>query len=414
MRKGISYLLVSICAGIGPMFCTVLWAEGVDVSTSSLHQMSNRMKRESSDSKKMDAARQFVSALDEGQFLALAQEASKEKQYDLLGNVVMREFGTRFKTKLHTRNILSDIKDPSKDAVYRKFLLESLNDSRKKLTAEDASISTDLEPMLSDRKTDPDVRLSIARSVPNIIGTMEEAGVSSAPSHQAFSKSLHRILRDANENDFLRSAAISGSADIKNREVIPDLVGLLKDPAIAKKAAIARSACLALGSFRDRGSITTIGNLLATSKDEAIVGSAAFSLEEIGGEDVIPLLVANADRPDGSSYIGVAIRNNEKSLLNIFAGGKEQLLPYAIKGTKYIIDPAKYLPLLIRLAKQSKDPEIIRLCLERITESGDKAQVMEVLNGLPDNPIYHKQYEKAMLILTAVQLKIEPSNIPFP
>ncbi len=167
---------------------------------------------------------------------------------------------------------------------------------------------------------------------------------------------LLRVAADESEDARVRRVSITTLGNLKMKEGVPVVKGLLANKANHHRPDIARSACVALSELAPEDALPSLGDVLSGTTNSAVFGTAAYALGRIKNRAALPLLVANRQRLGDNLSVDNAIEGMGDTVLETLKKPDDPQIIPAIKATRSLWreeQREQYLPLLreILLAK---------------------------------------------------------------
>ena len=229
---------------------------------------------------------------------------------------------------------------------------------------------------------------------------------------QKYGNNLCSIMLDKNKNPHLRRTAIKGIQYIGYKEAAGDLLTLISDTSIVNNKLIARPLCITLSQFKEIKSFPYIKYILENTTDEYVFGTAAIALSDIGGKQSLKALVENENRFHGK-HSGVTIYKMKKEIIDILKNKDNEMLPYAIKATKYLYkqeEREQYKLLLKEILNTTEDKSIIKHILKRFEQIIDKDEAKDIIDNIPYNNVYGDEWNNIRYIYNSKHLSIINNN----
>ena len=186
---------------------------------------------------------------------------------------------------------------------------------------------------------------------------------------------LLKVAADESEDLQVRRMGIKALGDLKMAEALPILKALLEDKANLNLPEIARSASIALAELAPEQALKPVGQVLSTTENPSVFGSAAYALGRIKSPEAIPLLVENRLRLGDNLSVDNAIEAASGTVLTILRQPSDPHIIPAIQATRSLWreeQKAEYAPLLRRvLADKTLPIDARREALKRLIEDAD-------------------------------------------
>lgn len=365
-----------------------------------------------------DAATQagsYLRSLSDAELIELGEKAALEGDAETLAGPFCGEQRRRLRYEHDTSALVSVLRDPQRPESLRTVLFTTIKSSIKFLSDEDrAAIWKAAAPIaLETPDSSVPLRCAALRCANSALAGMREGGAPDPAEMRRYAEVLETIAASPNEHPQVRRFAIRGIADHDFAAAVPTLLQLLTDEKASAEPAIARSACMALADLRVQEAVDPIGNLLATTRDEAIYSSAACALGDFGSPDGLRWLLTAKTRFDGGAA-EVAIERQRSIILQALDDANSQELPLAVQAASALFrdeDVSTALERLISLLPFLTDDDIRRALLF-IHERGTKQECSRALTFLPRRAAFAAEWDAIQRRTTAEPLEGQPSNVP--
>jgi hypothetical protein len=181
---------------------------------------------------------------------------------------------------------------------------------------------------------------------------MEENGHLTRLQAKKESAFLEGVAKDTARDPFLRANAINALGILKIDEAAPTIRGMLKDRVNLNDPYVARPACLALWRIEGEKSLTAERDILQSTEEVSVYGTAAFALGQIKVPESMAALVNSASRFPDSGSCDAALVEMEGVVLQVLGTPDHANLIQAIGATRHLWKDGQsdhYIPLLRQL-----------------------------------------------------------------
>ncbi len=369
----------------------------------------------------------FFKDIDSNELFELARQASSNNDSEILYNVIAIEIIQRIRQSMPFSNIISELENDTNE-LYRNMLMGVINSVQKYGSNNDHLILYNIlkEDYLESNRSISKVGSSNTSFITqklqaivicnDIMAEQQASGESITLSFNEYCQSIEKIMMDENEDPEIRRAAVKGIYELKYERAIPNLLRLISDNNILNNPPLAKSVCLALGSFKEESAVKYIQYILENTSDEYIFASAATALGDLGGNDALKILIENENKFQ-SNYTGATILTFESLIMRILSNNITEYVPYAIKATKYLYKEEQvnqYKTLLKTILFKNDDNEITRLILERLAQVITKEEAIEIVEKIPRDNMFAQEWDFinnfAHMIETESQQSTEPTE----
>ena len=234
----------------------------------------------------------------------------------------------------------------------RLLVLDRLESRRRTMTPDDlALLSAEVSTLAGDTSQPAILRARAVRAMAAIaVVRIERSGAPiGTDTEVAF---FTRLARDLDELLPVRGSAIRALGIVRARAAAPLLRALLREPGAIDEREIARNACLALAMLGGDDSQNAIANVLSSTGDASIFGTAAFALGQFTNEAAVAALVENESRFPASGSPDAALVRLEPVILRMLQQPDEPNRRLAVRATRHLWKEGqreRYLPLLMAL-----------------------------------------------------------------
>ena len=228
---------------------------------------------------------------------------------------------------------------------------------------------------------------------------------------------LLQTASDESENIQVRRLSIAALGDLKMKEAVPVVKGLLADKENLNLPEIARSASIALAELAPEEVIEPVGTVLAETTDPSVFGSAAYALGRTKSREAIPLLVENRMRLKDNLSVDNAIEALSETVIEILKQPTDSYIIPAIQASRSLWREEQkgvYTPLLRDIvADEGLAVNVRRKALKRLMEDADaltldarKERLSALLPLVEDEDVFSDEIARMRLILNAQLLPI--------
>ena len=288
------------------------------------------------------------------------------------------------------------LRDPSQPLTMRLIVLDRLRSKVKGM--DEASLRrlyADLAGAERDASQDPQLGARLIGTTASLACLMKEKGLLQAADLAEEFAFLKTAAKDDKKLPAMRGEAIKALGILKDGDAAPLIRDLLAAPENLNKPEIARNGCLSLMRIEGEKAVQPISNVLATTSNEAVFGTAAVSLGQIKTEESMATLVKNRDRfPDSGSCGAVLVEMEGVTIKVLEEPDNSNLIP-AIHATRYLYrdgqreryvsrlrDLLTTAPVSARLAAVERLMEVARM--QRL--DAEKLELVPVLKAITDQP----------------------------
>ena len=359
----------------------------------------------------------FLADLPAVELLQAAEQASIERDTVVLFGYTGREIIHRLRVgELGLHVFLDELERvQANNDYYSYFLLWALNSSPHAYSADEKRKVFELALQYANIDKSPlfQERLSAIVTANSMLEELVAQEGVDASVVDNYGVQLLALATDDSEDPEIRRAAIKGISEIKYRQAIPELLMLAEAKRTQSIPPVARSVCLALARFGVTEAIRPIQHILETTQDEYIFGSAVIALADIGGPEVLRILVDNLGRTK-SGYAVVAIQKLDTLIFELLLSSNEDDLHYAIRATGYLykenqVNQNKFILKEILFSTTSKN--LISLILAHLQQSVSSEEAKEIIDKIPFDNEYSDQWEWMEQKSRAVSVESESTNV---
>jgi len=312
------------------------------------------------------------------------------------------------------REGLAIIQDQNETDASRGLALEVLHSRRLKMPAEERKQLLEESTTMAKSGTEPALLSAQAiRVMSSMALTMEELGEASDLEAKRESAFLLDAAQDQHRDIQVRASAVRALGMLKVAGASPVLRSLLSDKSNLNRPGIARCTCLALQQVDGASAVTPIKEILNTTQDSSIFGTAAFALGQIKVTESMAALVETDSRFAGSGSCDAVLVDMEDVILATLSNPNDPNLIPAISATRHLWRDGqreRYIPLLRTLITTA--PLAARkAALERLIEAAgqlkfeaEKRELSAVLPAIDNQPQLDKYAQRIQERLSATLL----------
>jgi len=361
--------------------------------------------------------RDFLSGLSDPQLVELAGQAIDANDRLLLDRGVSRELRNRLRGGTAVDALLDTATEETEPPAIRNFAFGTLKSARREVTPETRNrIFRDAADVAMAAAAPKETRAIALETASLSLALLMEEGAAESQATETYGDQLETIILDRREDALLRVHAVRGVGLTARRTAVPTLMSLLsEDTAPMENPQVVRVTCNVLADFEEQSAITPISRILATTDDQLVFGSAAYSLGRLGTSQSLSSLLEAEDRFVDSGSIGVALRSQKGLIMETLSDPESPHLHRAIMATKYLYEDAdvqEYRAKLKALLGRVSDPAVIRTILLRLREGAGRDECAAILSTIPRHPAYGVAWDGIYRCSISVQLMSPPSTIP--
>jgi HEAT repeat protein len=235
-----------------------------------------------------------------------------------------------------------------------------------------------------------------------------------------------RFLLDLAQNKatdpIIQRVAVAALGDLRVMEAAPWLEQLVRSPGADVQPNVLRSAAIALPKLTGTKAVAPLSQLLSTTDNKDVFGTAAYALGTVGAPEALPTLVANRLRLGDNLSVDNAINGMSSNVIAVLSRPSDPQITDAIAATRSLWreeQQKEYLPLLQNLVQDQSNAVAVRqAALQRLFDHAahlpfeqEKAQLATVLPSIQQQPEFQKETEYINMRLNAQVLtptRIEP------
>jgi hypothetical protein len=286
--------------------------------------------------------------------------------------------------------------DHTETKESRALAMEVLQANRKVLNATEMNqFLNETTAVAKDKTADEILSAEAVRIMGNVTLTMKELGQRSESEAQKETPFLMDAATNVQRGVQFRACAIDSLGILKITEASRLLRKILEDTSSVNEAEISRPACLSLMRIDGELAVPALRQVLQTTSDSTVFGTAAFAVAQIKKSDSMIALVENQKRFPDSGACDAALVGLEVVILNGLTNAADPNLIDAVLATKHLWRDGqrdRYIPLLKQLLTTAP-LEARKAALDRlIDEAGtlefeqEKQQLSEILVNIRDQP----------------------------
>ncbi len=284
------------------------------------------------------------------------------------------------------------LKDADLSEVARLLVLDKLHSWRRHLGSDNIKTLFEQVELISANSAQPSkLRSRALGSMATLLVAMQEQNLVVRTDVETYFPFFMNVSQDKEAPTAVRGGAIRALGILKAGCASEMLAETLNAPENINEPQLVRNASLALVQIQGDGAVKQIGNIMETTTNEAIFGTAAFSLGQIHTPDSLVVLVRTEARFPNSGSTDASLANMEDTILSILRNPDDPNLVSAVKATEHLWKDGqreRYLPLLRSLLASAQLPVKIAVA-ERL---------MKTAQSLPPD----KRQQELSLILPIV------------
>lgn len=223
---------------------------------------------------------------------------------------------------------------------------------------------------------------------------------------------LLEMVRNKETDPIIQRVAVAALGDLRVMEAAPWLEQLLTTMPADVQPNVLRSACIALPKLTGTKAVAPLSQVLSTTENKDVFGTAAYALGNIGAPESLPTLVANRLRLGDNLSVDNAINNMSNNVLAILSRPSDPMITDAIAATRSLWreeHQKEYVPLLQQLVQNRTAPVAVRqAALHRLIDHAahlpfeqEKAQLAAMLPSIQQQPEFQKETEYISMRLNA-------------
>jgi len=310
--------------------------------------------------------------------------------------------------------------DRNETKESRALAMEVLQANRKKLNSTEMSqLLSETTAVAKDKTADEILSAEAVRTMGNVALTMKELGQISEAESKKEAPFLMEATTNAQRGLQFRASAINSVGILKIKDASPLLRNILESTSSLNDPEISRPACLSLMRIDGELAVPTLRQVLQTTADPTVYGTAAFAIGQTKKTDSMIALMENQERFPDSGSCDAALVDLDGVILNVLTNAADPNLIYAIGATKHLWRDGqreRYTPLLEQLLTTAP-PEARKAALDRLIEEAstlefdqEKQQLSEILAKIRDQPELADYSERIESRLSATILQPIPNN----
>lgn len=284
----------------------------------------------------------------------------------------------------------------------------------------------ELDALVRDTSDAPAVVAAAIHALAGLLDFMREKNFIAVSVIAEEGELFVRYLRDPSLHLTIRDAAIRAVGDLKFDPAREPVENLLRDEANLNVPQLARSGCLTLLRLAGQEAFPTILPLLQRTADQAIFGTAAFALGQIGTADAMSALVQNAARFPDSAAPDAALVNMEGVILETLSRPADGRAVDAVLATEHLWKEGqreRYLPILQALLAESSPP-VSRAACDRLIDLAGRLpldqekqileQMLAVVGTKPELASYGAAMRRRISAVVLVPSAANLATVPAP
>jgi HEAT repeat protein len=236
-----------------------------------------------------------------------------------------------------------------------------------------------------------------------------------------------RFLLDLAQNKatdpIIQRVAVAALGDLRVMEAAPWLEQLVRSPGADVQPNVLRSAAIALPKLTGTKAVAPLSQLLSTTDNKDVFGTAAYALGTVGAPESLPTLVANRLRLGDNLSVDNAINGMSSNVIAVLSRPSDPQITDAIAATRSLWreeQQKEYVPLLQQLVQNRTAPVTVRqAALQRLLDHAahqpfeqEKAQLAAILPSIQQQPEFQKETEYINQRLSAQVLTPNTGNSP--
>ncbi len=350
--------------------------------------------------------------------------SSMEQRYPLSQElpVKVQSWLSRSPTSEKFREGIAFLKDDKIPATARIVVLDKLHSQRRHLSPDKIkTLEKQFELIASDNAQAPNLRARAAVAMATSLVLMQEQDIIGKTGVEGKFPFLMDIAQDKDNPAAVRGGAIRALGILKAERASAMIAAILSLPSNVNEPELARNSCLALAQIQGDNAVGTIGNVMATTTDETVFGTAAFSLGQMHSPESLVSLVRNKDRFPDSGSADASLANMEDVIFEILRNPEDPDLLFAVKATEHCWKDGQreqYLPLLRSLLDSTSSP-VKKAVAERLIRSAEnmplekrKQELSLIYPAISSNAVLADYKDEIVRLMSAKQL--QPSADPVP
>ena len=293
-------------------------------------------------------------------------------------------------------NGIAIIADAQETATSRAAAMQMLHANRKKLTADEMrQLLSEATRLAKDVSVGETISAFAVNVMANRALTMNKQGQLSGAESKQEAGFLMATTTDSRREVHLRASAITALGVLKASEARGALRDLLTNSVTRDVPEVARPACLSLMRIDGERAIPDLANVLKSTSDVRVFGTAAFALGQLKRRECMAALVENWERFPDSGACDAALVDMEDVIFSVLSNPRDQNLSAAIQATRYLRREGQsdvYTPLLRNLLSAAS-VGTRRAAAERLLErascldfDSEKRELTFVSKAIGDQP----------------------------
>ena len=274
-----------------------------------------------------------------------------------------------------------------------------------------------------DRTESPSLAVAAVRTLASLIAVGVEKGQISESAVEPDFASFIAIAGDTGRAAEVRGSAIRAIGELQIDDGAVLVREILMNPIERDRPEIARNALIAISRLDGTGAVEPISDVMRVTKDQAIFGTAAYSLGQIKTVESMVELARNEDRFPDSASPDAALVEFEDVVLKVLRDPASEHLTYAIGATRHLWRQGqrdRYIPLLVGLLTTAP-LDTRRDALERLIDAAsrlefeiEKRELESALKAIADQPTLADYAQRIRRRLSASVLVPNPYSGPMP
>jgi hypothetical protein len=285
-----------------------------------------------------------------------------------------------------------------------------LANRRKNKPAEMRRLLNEITVVAKDSSAEDELRAQAINTLANVTLTMEDLGQLNRAEATKESGFLLSAAVDLRQNIQVRTQAINSLGILKVSEASPILREVLRSSENVNVAEIARPTCLSLMRIDRSRAVPVIADVLHSTNNPLVFGTAAFVLGQINNRESMIALIDNQGRFPESGACDAALVEMENVVLGILKNPQDGSLMGGIQATHHLWRQGqreRYIPPLLRLLTTA--PLVARkAALERLMEASstqefekEKQELYTILALIKDQRPLSEYQERILRRLSA-------------
>jgi hypothetical protein len=291
----------------------------------------------------------------------------------------------------------------------RLIVMDKLHSWRRRLAPDDLILLfSETYPIAGDATLSAALRSRAVSAMASLLVVMQEQKALARADVEAYFPFLTQLSQNQEAAPEVRGRAIRALGILKAESAGTVLRTLLAAPENINEPDLARNSCLALAQIYGPSAVGPISEVLMTTTDKTIFGTAAFALGQIHTPASLVALIQNQDRFPDSGSPDAALVNMEDVILDMLQHPTNPNVGFAIEATRHLWKDGqreRYTPILRTLIADAPLPHR-KAAVERLIEDArslplqneqrELSAVLPTISSHPELAGYSRQIQNRL------------------